>query len=201
MHPLKQYLADVEEPLKSFAARVCVSRQTLHRIMSGAQTPKPSLARRIVEATGGAVAFEMLYDQIDRSFQPGGECSEPEGLRLASVKKSVEAALQVAMTSAAPPPSSLIDTAAEATMETYGVLRKLTSAKKHAPLAQAFRPVLEVVIREIGLRSTTALLDAAANRAAAHYQQHEDHADSYVADGACCDYASRATGKSPSRSL
>ena len=41
MHPLKQYLHDVEETFQDFAARVGVSRQTLYRIVSGAQAPKP----------------------------------------------------------------------------------------------------------------------------------------------------------------
>ena len=47
MHPLKQYLHDVDEPLQDFARRVGASRQTLYRIISGRQSPKPALASAI----------------------------------------------------------------------------------------------------------------------------------------------------------
>ena len=62
MHPLKEYLKAVDEPVRDFAARVGASRQTLYRIIAGAQAPKPILARRIVEATGGAVSMDTLYN-------------------------------------------------------------------------------------------------------------------------------------------
>ena len=91
MHPLKQYLRDVEEGFQDFAARVGVSRQTLYRIVSGAQAPKPMLARRIVEATGGAGTLDLRYggaacggaEVVGFTARQEEPLLDPERLRLA----------------------------------------------------------------------------------------------------------------------
>lgn len=45
----------------AFGERVGLTRTSIHRIVSGAQTPKPDTAHAIVAATGGAVTLEDLY--------------------------------------------------------------------------------------------------------------------------------------------
>ena len=176
MHPLKRYLREVEEGFQEFATRVGVSRQTLYRIVSGVQAPRPMLARRIVEATGGAVTLAMLY---------GGEA--PKGAEVVNFNMSAEEplldqgrlrlALAVVINHLraeenAPFKLDALSIAAEAAVNTYAALSRLTTRQGPARLAQALRPVLEEILKESGGVPAPSALDRGAELAAELYFQH-----------------------------
>ncbi len=151
MHPLKRYLSEIQESVTDFSARVGASRQTLYRIINGQQSPKPALARRIIEATGGAVSLDDL-------FAGDAGC----GAVLAMPTDRMDAALdnhrlQLALaivfnhltTQGAPdPPDRSFEIAAEAAANTYAALHPVTTRQGPARLTQALRPVLEEILRE-----------------------------------------------------
>lgn len=175
MHPLKQYLREVEERFQDFAARVGVSRQTLYRIVSGVQAPRPILARRIVEATGGAVTLAMLYAEAPGGAEVvslGSPVEEPlldqERLRLALavVVNHLRAEEN------APAAAETLAIAAEAAVNTYAALSRLTTRHGPARLAQALRPVLEEILKESGGAPAPSALDRGAELAAALYFQN-----------------------------
>jgi DNA-binding XRE family transcriptional regulator len=155
MHPLKTYLRDVGETIQAFGARVSASRQTLYRIIGGSQAPKPALARRIVEATGGAVTFEALYQGAAGGAKGGGEVVglnageaggglNPERVRvaLAIVVDHLAAKDNLA------PPDAAVTIAAEAVVNTYIALSTVTTRQGPERFCQALRPVLEEILRE-----------------------------------------------------
>jgi len=175
MHPLKQYLYDVDERMQDFAERVGVSRQTLYRIISGVQAPKPMLARRIEEATGGAVTIGMLYGG-DASGSADSVSAIPQGDGAALDQERVKLAIAVAVNHLRPqpsllPPAKTLDVAVEAVVNTYTALRKLTTRQGPSRLAQAVRPVLEEMLKETGSAPTSAALDHGAALAAELYHQ------------------------------
>ncbi len=172
MHPLKQYLSEVEESIQSFGERVGASRQTLYRIMNNVHTPKPALARRIVEATGGAVTLDALYDGPPGAAEIinlNPRFDEPllDHSRLRAAMSAVIAHLR--------PPHSpamstdLLDVAAEAAAHTYAALSKVTTRQGPARLEQALRPVLEETLKECWGRPPRAALDRGATLAARLY--------------------------------
>ncbi len=152
MHPLKAYLRDVKESIVEFGARVGASRQTLYRIIGGTQAPKPPLARRIVEATGGAVSFDVLYQRRDAD---GGEVlrfTPPEdGAPL--IQERVRQALAIVVNHLSPKdkpdiPEDAVELGAEAVVNTYIALSAVTTRQGRDRLCQALRPVLEEILRE-----------------------------------------------------
>lgn len=60
-HPLKRWLRDKGEKQEDFAVRVRTSAASISRVVNG-MAPGPALARRIVQATGGEVTFNDIYD-------------------------------------------------------------------------------------------------------------------------------------------
>ncbi|MEX6632345.1 helix-turn-helix transcriptional regulator [Hyphococcus lacteus] len=146
MHPLKQYLIDVDEGIQEFSERVGVSRQTLYRIVTKKQMPKPDLARRIVEATGGAVSLEVIY---------GGD-----GLRSGVFTRAEDIALDHERLKLAIAISvnhlwgehkellgeQVINDAAEATRLIYAALCKFSVQRARPELALAFMPVFKEVL-------------------------------------------------------
>lgn len=151
MHPLKQYLSDLQESVADFAVRVGASRQTLYRIINGRQSPKPALARRIVEATGGAVSLNDLFEPDPAratilampTAQAGGELDNHR------LKLALSIVFNHLTTKDAPdPPDGAIAMAAEATVNTYAALAPVTTRQGQARLTQALRPVLEEILRE-----------------------------------------------------
>ena len=151
MHPLKQYLADLQESVTDFSVRVGASRQTLYRIINGRQSPKPALARRIVEATGGAVSLDDLF------VGGGGEATilswpaEPADTALDNHRLKLALAIvfnHLTAADAPDPPSQAIAIAAEAISNTYAALSPVTTRQGPARLTQALRPVLEEILRE-----------------------------------------------------
>lgn len=178
MHPLKQYLSEVEEPVQDFAERVGASRQTLYRIISGVQAPKPALARRIVEATGGAVTLNMLYggdapDSADIiSLHPRADEPLLDHGRLKLALAVVVNHLRPNSTDASPPDT--MDVAAEAAANTFAALSKVTTRQGPARLEQALRPVIEEILKECGGSPGPSALDRGAQMAAQLYLQSGD---------------------------
>ncbi len=154
MHPLKAYLRDVGESIQEFGARVSASRQTLYRIIGGAQAPKPALARRIVEATGGAVSFEALYQ--GPSLKGGGgdvvglNAGEAGGgLNTGRVRVALAIVVDhLAAKDKPAPPDTAVTIAAEAVVNTYMALSTVTTRQGPERFCQALRPVLEEILRE-----------------------------------------------------
>lgn len=151
MHPLKKYLLDVRESVPEFGARVGASRQTLYRIINGQQSPKPALARRVVEATGNAVTLNDLFGAADGSgaaivsLPP----AEDAGLDLRRLKIALSIVLNhLSVNENAAPPDHAVEIAAEAAANTYLALAPVTTRHGPARLTQALRPVLEEILRE-----------------------------------------------------
>lgn len=171
-HPLKRYLTDVQEPIADFGARVGASRQTLYRILGGKQTPKPALARRIVEATGGAVPFEALYPGAAGRVAALPR-AESAPLELSRLKLALAIVTQhLTPSENAPPPDQALMLAAEAAAHTYAALAPVTTRTGLARLAQALRPVLEEILRDYGSAPPPSALDRGAELAAQLYQSH-----------------------------
>ncbi len=151
MHPLKRYLSDLQESVADFSARVGASRQTLYRIINGRQSPKPALARRIVEATGGAVS---LGDLFEPDAAQGKILPLPAGrneLELDNHRLKLALAIvfnHLTAQGAPDPPERSVAIAAEAAANTYAALRPVTTRQGPARLTQALRPVLEEILRE-----------------------------------------------------
>ncbi len=175
MHPLKRYLADVDERVQDFAERVGASRQTLYRLITGIQAPKPMLARRIVEATGGAVTLAMLYggdapgSAEILGFHPRAEEPLLDGDRLRLAIAVVINHLRAEHS--APVSAEMLAIAADAAVNTYAALARLTTRQGPARLAQALRPVLEEILKESGGVPAPAALDRGAELAAELYFQ------------------------------
>lgn len=152
MHPLRKYLNEMQESVADFGARVGASRQTLYRLINGRQSPKPALARRIVEATGGAVTLDVLFsvDGPDTAkvvaFAGNDEALD---LDLHRLKLSLSIVINHLTAQDAPdPPDKAIEIAAEATANTYAALSPVTTRQGPARLTQALRPVLEEILQE-----------------------------------------------------
>ena len=152
MHPLRGYLKDIDEPIQDFARRVGASRQTLYRIIAGRQSPKPPLARRIVEATGGAVSFEVLYKS--RGANVGEVVGFSAGVEEPLLDHDrIKLALAIVINHLSPkdgpdPPDEAVGVAAEAVVNTYAALAAVTTRQGHDRLCQALRPVLEEILRD-----------------------------------------------------
>ena len=141
----------VEEPITDFAARVGASRQTLYRIISRSQAPKPTLARLIVEATGGAVSWEALYQNAQQA--PEERARDAPGLDRARLKTAIAAVYDhFAPQGAASAPDVLLGTGVKAVIEIYEALSLLSDRSDREQLGQALRPVLECVLSRGGTR-------------------------------------------------
>lgn len=173
MHPLKRYLHDVEERVQDFAERVGASRQTLYRIIAGVQAPKPLLARRIVEATGGAVSLAMLYGAGGADVIAMPAAREEAPLDAARLKLAIAVVVNHLRPEAAPPAApETLDIAAEAAVSTFAALSRLTTRQGSSRLAQALRPVLAEILKESGGLASASALDRGAELAAELYFQH-----------------------------
>lgn len=171
MHPLKRYLKSVEEPITEFSARVGASRQTLYRIISRAQAPKPALARRIVEATGGAVSLEVLYQDAPHNVPlQEDEAGDAAGLDEVRLKTTIAAVyIHFAPRGAEPASDLVLSSAAMATMAVYEALSAITSRVGAERLAQALRPVMSEVLPDCGIRLPPHILERAVNLGAELY--------------------------------
>ena len=176
IHPLKAYLNALNESVADFSDRIGVSRQTLYRIMSGKQTPKPALARRIVEATGGDVDLHSLYTDSANSaaimaFRASDESSSLDPRRLRTALAIVFNHVMADQESTIPDATLFI--AEEAVSNTYAALQSITSRHGADRLAQALRPVIEEILRGYIADAPASMLDRAALLAAEIYLQFD----------------------------
>ena len=173
-HPLRQYLSDVGESHQDFALRVGTSRQTLYRLINGDQTPRPALASRIVEATGGAVTFNMLYGDPKRAGADIVGLSRGNTEPLLDYKR-MHMALNIVVDHLTPKDcqvtTPLLHIGVEAAVNTYEALSVVTSREGPARLAQALRPVLEEMLQELGVPISASAVDRGADLAAQLYLQ------------------------------
>lgn len=154
MHPLRRYLKDVREPVQDFAVRVGASRQTLYRIISGTQTPKPALAHRIVQATGGTVSLAALYQSGKTDTGVIVDLLSDKSALLLDTDRLRQAIAVVVEHMTPPgsyePPDETAHIAAEAVANTYAALSRVTTRQGPDRLRQALRPVLEEILQEFG---------------------------------------------------
>ena len=62
-HPLTRFRQDSKLSRAALAKQVRTSRQTIHRIEKGDQTPSLDLVRRLVEAAGGKLRADDFFPQ------------------------------------------------------------------------------------------------------------------------------------------
>lgn len=62
-HPISRYLESAGRKVSDLARASGTSRQTLYRLIKGEQEPSAALARRIKEATDGAITMDDLAAQ------------------------------------------------------------------------------------------------------------------------------------------
>ncbi|MEX0645503.1 MAG: helix-turn-helix transcriptional regulator [Parvularculaceae bacterium] len=170
-HPLKDYIVATADTVAGFARRVGTSRQTISRIIAGLQSPKPDLARRIAEATGGAVPLEAFFGP--RVEDLAGRRSADDALDVDLLAIILRFVLRTVADPSAPPPADeTIDVAAEAVASTHAALARVTTRRGPDRLAQALRPVLEEIQKECPelLLSLERLDEAAASAGALYFQ-------------------------------
>jgi len=161
MHPLRQYLMSVDEPITDFAARVGASRQTLYRIISRAQAPKPALARMIIEATGGAVTWEALYED-GRYGLARPDAPAPLVLEPAPLKTAIAAVYgHFAPATASSTPDGFVSMGVKAAIAVNDALSQLGGDPDTDRLSLALRPVLECMLSKGGARLSPSTVDRA----------------------------------------
>lgn len=173
-HPLLDYILATADTRTAFAARIGVSRRTLARILSGERAPRPEIARRIVEATGGAVSLEALFSvQGGALADLAGARADGEAIDAALLGPVLGHALAAMASPSAPAPSAeMLEAAAEAVANTHAALARVTTRRGPDRLVQALRPVLEEIRKdfpELGLDPDR--LDGAVRTAVALYYE------------------------------
>ena len=162
MHPLRQYLMSMDEPITDFAARVGASRQTLYRIISRAQAPKPALARLIIEATGGEVSWEALYEDACAAPAAARAAASPVVLDPAPLKTAIAVVYgHFAPAGAAAPPDAMIARGVKAAIEVNEALSRLGGDAPTERLALILRLVLEAMLNRDGTRLSPTVIDRA----------------------------------------
>lgn len=151
-HPLKEFLDAVEDSAPAFARRVGVRSRTLQRILAGEEWPSPALARRIVDATDGAVPFDALYGSFGDVADFGARRGPDDTLNQALLAEVLCAAMKdFAGSPDCEPWSREIEIAAEAVANTYAALARATTRQGLKDrVAQALRPVLAEILRDYG---------------------------------------------------
>lgn len=151
-HPLKDYLDNVEDTVPAFARRIGVAPALLQRIIAGEEWPQPALARRIVDAVGGAVPFEALYELhgvvvADFAARRDQHDDLDKDLLAAVMYAAIQSMFgpdEAAAISRRP-----IEIAAEAASNTYAALARVTTRQALTDrVAQALRPVLEEILKD-----------------------------------------------------
>lgn len=153
-HPLQAYISASGDTLAAFAERAGVSQRSLARILSGGEAPEPDVARRVVEATGGAVSLAVLYGASDAEIADLSLRQRGDGLDIELLAPVLRYVLKSVAGPGAVISSEVIGAAAEAVANTHDALARVTTRRGADRLVQALRPVLGEIQRdypELGL--------------------------------------------------
>lgn len=177
MEALLTYLRETRTTPKAFAKLIGLDAEPFARLLSGEEGIEPSIAQRIVDATGGAIFLEdltggdepirVIVDMRGR-FASGAPDIDVE--RLAGIL----AALLPAMLggSRRKGDNRLPGLAAEAAANTYSALSTVTTRSGADRLVQALRPVFAEILEEMSAPTLAHhKLDFVARRAAELYFQ------------------------------
>lgn len=176
MHNLRRYLIELDESAADFAARVQTSRQTIYRICKGGQTPKPDLARRIIEATGGVVSYHDLYRE-----RPDGDASDIfQASNMADDAAldlgRVQIALSIVFNHLAPnnntsPSGADLTRAAVAIANIFKALEPITTRPREVRFQQALSPIIAEILERCSASASAEEVERAAGLGSQLYFQ------------------------------
>lgn len=170
-HPLAAFIDETGDTLAAFAHRVGAPDDLMKAIVADEAAPDPMLARRIVDATCGAISFEQLMSGretvvLDLSQRLTADSALDLGRLATAIRESHAEAFEVRI------PAAEFDIAAEAVAHTYAALARVTSERGVGRLAQALRPVLREILKDHGaLPGDPQALEAAVLTAVERYHR------------------------------
>ncbi|MFZ5619178.1 MAG: hypothetical protein ACOZAA_17835 [Pseudomonadota bacterium] len=178
MEALETYLRETRTTPKAFAKLIGVEAERLARIIEGAEPVDAGLARRMVDATGGAL---ILEDLAAESAAAGVVVLDMRS-RLASDKNEIDAGrLEKVLAECLPSlvggnrrkgDDRLPALAADAAVNTYLALSTITTRRGADRLAQALRPVFAEILEDLSAPKSARLkVDQTARQAADLYFQ------------------------------
>jgi len=162
-HPLATFIEETGETVAAFARRVGVNDQTLEEILADKARPSPMIARRIIEATGGAISFDQLMTGREAVIADlSGRITIETSVDLTRLSEAIGAGMAEAFPHASIS-HAVFEIAAEAVAHTYAALARVTTERGAGRLVQALRPVLGEILKDHGApRPHPQDLDAAA---------------------------------------
>lgn len=171
-HPLKEFLDAVDDSVSAFARRIGLEAGALQDIIDGTCWPEPAIARRIAEATDGAVSFAALFGGEGAPADLAARRAADDALDVAALSATLRGAME--QTAGAEKRRAFareIDMAVEAVANTYAAMAKVTTRRNlQDRVAQALRPVLAEILQDYAANSVLpADIDQAAERLAALY--------------------------------
>lgn len=177
MDALKTYLRETRTTPKAFAKIIGVDADLLERMLAGELPVEASLARRMIDATGGALILDELIDKdgADRVvIDARGRLSEGASQIDVERLEEVLAACLPGLTGGErrKGDAQLPALAAEAAANTYLALSTVTTRQGPDRLVQALRPVIEEILEEMSApEPARRRLDQATRQAAELYFQ------------------------------
>lgn len=178
MEALQTYLRETRTTPKAFAKLIGVEPERLERILAGAEPVGCALARRMVDATGGAL---ILEDLAAEGAAASGIVLDMRS-RLAADKSEIDVGrLEKVLAECLPPlvggnrrkgDDRLPGLAADAAANTYLALSTVTTRRGADRLAQALRPVFAEILEDLSAPKSARLkVDQTARQAAELYFQ------------------------------
>lgn len=150
-HPLATFIEETGETVAAFARRVGVNDQTLEEILADKARPSPMIARRIIEATGGAISFDQLMTGREAVIADlSGRITIETSVDLTRLSEAIGAGMAEAFPHASIS-HAVFEIAAEAVAHTYAALARVTT-ERAGRLVQALRPVLGEILKITGPR-------------------------------------------------
>lgn len=151
-HPLAVFLAETGDDAEAFARRVGAPVETLRAILDDGATPALALARRMAEATGGAVPIEAFFS-ASAVLAFDAPVTEDAPLDLDALGRAIESALlEIASEADGLRAAPMLRAAAEAVAATDAALARITTKRGARRLAQALSSVLAEILGDYGVR-------------------------------------------------
>ncbi len=150
MEALVAYLEDTATAPDAFARLIGLDRRTFGEYLSGARVIKSDIARRIVDACGGALALEDILGAEDPvlDLRARMQSAGPE-IDIARLAEALAPVLPLLLGGARRAGDQhLPSLAAEAAAHTYAALSTITTRQGPDRLTQALRPVFEEILSE-----------------------------------------------------